>query len=172
MLKEKMTPLYPQRTKSHQLEELSERQFCNCLPRNWTCKKPKDDYGVDLIVELFEEDNATGMELLVQLKASQDRTDRDYETIILKTTTYNYLWDKLQVVMLVKYVDEEKKGYWVLLSDVPEPNKENETFTIQVPKQNDLASIDWEQIKDYIKEITYKKLAVRKRHAFGRKKSE
>lgn len=109
------------------------------------------------------------MELLVQLKASTSATAQDYETIILKTSTYNYLWDKLQVVMLVKYVEEENKAYWQLLSNVPEPNQEQESFTIRIPKENDLSYINWGRIHDYVKMITIKKLSVRKRHVFKNK---
>lgn len=163
-----MTPSYPQRINIHQLEELSEKYFRNCLPRNWTCEKPENDYGVDLKVELFEEANATGMDILVQLKASQTRTDRDYETIILKTSSYNYLWDKLQVVMLAKYVEEENIAYWLLLSEVPEPNQEQESFTVRIPKENWLESIDWRRVENYVRMITHKKLSVRQRHVFER----
>ena len=122
--------------------------------------------GVDLKVELFNGENATGMELLIQLKSSQAATDREYETIILKTSSYNYLWDKLQVVMLVKYVEEENKAYWLLLSDVPEPNQEQDSFTIHIPKENDLELIDWSKIENYVEMITHKKLSVRQRHVF------
>lgn len=163
-----MTPIYPQRTNDHQIEEISERFFNQCLPKSWTSEKPKRDYGVDLIVELYDGQNATGMELLIQLKASREKTPQGYETIRLRTSTYNYLWDKLQVVMLVKYVEEENKAYWLLLSDVPEPNQDHGTFIIRIPKQNELESIDWDEIYKYVKAITDKKISVRQRNIFGR----
>lgn len=120
--------LYPQRHATHQLEELSERFFINSLPRNWRSEKPQGDYGVDLKVDIFENDNATGLELLVQLKASGKASKSSHETIRLGIATYNYLWDKLQVVMLVKYIEAENEAYWLLLSDVPEPKQGNNTF--------------------------------------------
>jgi hypothetical protein len=94
-----MTQSYPQRIATHQLEESSERYFRSCIPRNWTCEKPQNDYGVDLKVDIFEEYDATGMELLIQLKASKSSSDQEHETIILKTSTYNYLWEKPSVSM-------------------------------------------------------------------------
>ncbi|WP_298692169.1 DUF4365 domain-containing protein [uncultured Sulfuricurvum sp.] len=163
-----LSPRYPQRVNNHQLEELSERFFQSSLPRNWICDKPENDYGVDQRVELFQDNNAVGLELLVQLKSSQSGTEYEYETIRLKTTTYNYLWDKLQVVLLVKYVQSENKAYWLLLSDVPEPNQGQETFTIRIPKENDLESIDWQMIYNYVQTITNEKLEVRRR---GRRNS-
>lgn len=158
-----MPPRYPQRVNNHQLEELSERFFQSSLPRNWICDKPENDYGVDQRVELFQDNNAVGLELLVQLKSSQTGTEHEYETIRLKTTTYNYLWDKLQVVLLVKYVQSENKAYWLLLSDVPEPNQGQKTFTIRIPKQNDLEHINWQMIYDYVQTVTNEKLEVRRR---------
>lgn len=162
----KMTPNYPQRIESHQLEEISKRFFNQCLPRNWTSEIPDHDYGIDLKVDIYDEQNSTGMELLIQLKASTSATPQEYETIILKRSTYNYLWDKLQVVMLVKYVEEENKAYWQLLSNIPEPDQEQESFTIRIPKKNDLSSINWRRIHDYVKMITIKKLYVRQRNVF------
>lgn len=136
-----MNHQYPQRVDNHQLEELSERHFRNLLPRNWTCEKPANDYGVDLRVDLYDELAATGLELLVQLKASAEGSDQDTETIRLRTATYNHLWDKLQVVMPVKYIEAEDKAYWLLLSEVPEPNRDQDTFTVHIPKVNVLASL-------------------------------
>ena len=159
---------YPQRIATHQLEEVSERYFKNRIPENWTCEKPHHDYGVDLKIDIFEGTNATGMELLVQLKSSQASNNQNHETITLNTSTYNYLWEKLQVVMLVKYIDEERKAYWLLLSSVPEPNQIHRSFSIRIPKGNTLKTIKWGKISDYIKAVKYNKLTARERYAFER----
>lgn len=159
--------LYPQRNDTHQLEELSERCLTNSLPRNWRSEKPGGDYGVDIKVDIFEGNNAAGLELLVQLKSSHDASKSDFETIHLKTATYNYLWDKMQVVMLVKYVEIEKEAYWHLLSDVPEPNQDQDSFTVRIPKQNRLSSIDWQRIQNYVRDVHNGKIATRRRSGFG-----
>lgn len=159
---------YPQRTNTHQLEELSERFFVNSLPRNWRPDRPDGDYGVDLRVDIFEGNNATGLELLVQLKASQESQESEYETVQLKISTYNYLRDKLQVVMLVKYVVEDNEAYWILLKDVPELNQEQESFTVRIPKENLLSFIDWSCIQGYIRQVTDEKLIARRRSQMRR----
>jgi hypothetical protein len=164
-----MSRRFPQRVNNHQLEELSERYFRNNLPRSWTCEKPGQDYGVDLKVELYEGASATAHELLVQLKASTESSKQEMETITLRTATYNHLWDKLQVVMLVKYIESEDKAYWLLLSDVPEPNQKQDTFTVHIPKANVLDEINWKQIQEYIRTVTDEKLAARRRNRFERK---
>lgn len=163
-----MNRQYPQRVNNHQLEELSERHFRNLLPRNWTCEKPAQDYGVDLRVDLYDGQAATGLELLVQLKASEEGSNQETETIRLGITTYNHLWDKLQVVMLVKYIEAEDKAYWLLLSEVEEPNQDQETFTVHIPRANVLSEIVWEQIQKYVRGVTDEKLAARRRNHIER----
>lgn len=164
-----MAKQYPQRSDTHQLEEASERFFNNSLPRNWRAEKPTADYGVDLQVDIFEGNDATGLELLIQLKASQDSHQEDTVTVRLRTATYNHLWDKLQVVMLVKFIEDENEAYWFLLSDVPGPNQTQDTFTIHIPKDNKISSINWDEIQDYIRDVTDEKIATRRRNRFRRR---
>lgn len=165
-----MNRQFPTRTQAHNLEELSERFLNQHLPNNWTSEKPEADYGVDLRVDIFEGENATGLELLIQLKASENANEGDNETVRLRKATYNHLWDKLQVVMLVKYVKEESEAYWLFLSEVPEPSQEQETFTVRIPKTNKLSSIDWKRIEQYVRQVTDEKLAARRRNRLKRNK--
>jgi hypothetical protein len=158
-----MTPRYPLRPNSHNLETLSQRFFERSLPRNWTSEKPSPDYGVDLRVDIFEGEYATGLELLVQLKSSANASKGEEETVNLQVSTYNYLRDKLQVVMIVKYVEKVDEAYWILIKDVPEPDQEQQSFTVHIPKENTLSTISWNQIQNYIQQVTDKKLAARRR---------
>ena len=153
---------YPKRVQNHNLEELSNRFYDSCLPDNWYAYSPKNDYGVDLITDIFEGENATGLELLIQLKSTENRSEGDIERQTLRIATFNYLRDKLQVVMIVKYVHAENEAYYILLKDIPEPNQENETFTVSIPKENTLSTIDWDSIKEYVKGVTERKLAAQK----------
>jgi len=102
------------------------------------------------------------LEFLVQLKSSQRASAKDSEAIVLRVETYNYLWDKLQVVMLVKYCEAENEAYWILLKDVPAPNQARKTFTIHIPKTNSLRTIDWNEIKNYVRDVTMGKLEWRR----------
>jgi hypothetical protein len=154
---------FPTRSESHQLEEISVRFFRSCLPKNWTAEKPANDYGVDLRVDLFEGNQATGLELLVQLKASAESNGRLTETVRLKTATYNLLWDKLQVAMLVKYIESEDEAYWMLFRDVPTPSQDQETFTVYIPKANRLSDMPWPVIQAYVRRVTDTKLAAMRR---------
>jgi len=158
-----MTKL-PQRPRNHNIEELSERFFNSCLPENWYSNKPDNDYGVDLIVDLFEGTDATGLELLIQLKSSENSNDSDQESQTLRVATYNYLCKKLQIVLLVKYVVPDNEAYWILLKNIPSPNQDNETFTVHISKENRLSEINWDEIKEYVQEVTDRKLATQNAH--------
>lgn len=159
-----MERAFPVRSESHQIEELSERFFRDSLPKNWVAEKPANDYGVDLRVDLFEGNQATGLELLVQLKASAKPTGGEAEAVRLKVATYNYLWDKLQVGMLVKYVESEGDAYWLLFRDIPQPQAGQDTFTVRIPKANRLSAIAWPEVQAYVRGVTDEKLAAMRRH--------
>lgn len=154
-----MDKSFPTRHESHQLEELSERFFKQSLPKNWTAEKPSHDYGVDLRVDIFEGTAATGLELLVQMKASSKASETQNETIQLKVSTYNLLWGKLQVAMLVKYIEAEGEAYWLLLKDIPSPPQDQESFVVHVPKTNRVSAAPWSEIQAYVRSVTDTKLA-------------
>lgn len=167
-----MNTNYPQRPQAHQLEEASRRFFEQCLPVNWTAEKPTHDYGVDLRVDIFEEQSATGLELLIQLKASEESTHGYEEFIKLRTTTYNMLHNKLQIVMLVKYSRTDNEAYWLLFKDAGAPQENKESVTIRIPKTNQLSQIDWEFIQNYIRSVTDEKLAAKRREAHETTRSQ
>ena len=158
-----MNAVYPQRPEAHQLEEASRRYFVQCLPANWVSERSANDYGIDLRVDIFEGSAATGLELLVQLKASQQAADGDTESIDLRATTYNMLRDKLQVAMLIKYSRAENEAYWLLLKDARGPQDGRESVTVRIPKENRLSQIDWSHIQEHVRNVTDVKLAAIRR---------
>ena len=162
-----MPTQFPRRSESHELEEASERYVRNRLPRGWTCEKPQPDYGVDLRIDIFENGAATGLELLVQLKASAEPTEGETEVLRLRTATYNHLRSKLQVVMLVKYVDQFDEAYWLLLKDIQAPAADQETFSAHIPKTNRLSAINWQAIQGYVRDVTDTKHAAMRRQALA-----
>ncbi len=156
-----MAKNFPKRPEPHNLEELSERFFNRSLPRDWTTQKIKGDYGIDLRVDIFEKNQTTGLEFLVQLKASQNSVVGDNEKINLKISSYNLLCHKIQVALIAKYVEEENEAYWILLKDIPEPNQNQKTFTVHIPKTNKLSTISWPGIVKIVEQVTRDKLTIR-----------
>jgi hypothetical protein len=105
---------YPQRPRGHELETSSQRFFEQHLPDAWTCQNEQSDYGVDLRVEIFDNRQATGLDFVVQLKASDTATPGECENMQLNVRTYNYLGNMLPVVLLVKYVVPDNEAYCIL----------------------------------------------------------
>ncbi|MGA2476235.1 MAG: DUF4365 domain-containing protein [Terriglobia bacterium] len=151
---------FPIRHESHTLEQKSETFFRNQIPQHWVVNRPQNDYGVDFQIGITEGSELRGLELTVQLKASEESSgNEDTETITLSVSTYNYLRKLLTVVMLVKYVESEAEAYWVLLREITPPTDEGQkTFTVHIPKANRLSSINWRDIATVVGQITGLKL--------------
>ncbi|MES2650548.1 MAG: DUF4365 domain-containing protein [Bacteroidota bacterium] len=151
---------YPARHTNHSLEEKSITFLRNHLPEDWNVNSIDRDYGQDLNLEICEDGVYKGLELILQLKSSHETNEIDgTERQTFKVGTYNYLNGNLRVVMVIKFVESENESYYILLKDVDEPNQENETFTLYIPKENRLSTINWNEITDYVRSVTDKKLA-------------
>ncbi|HMO79568.1 MAG TPA: DUF4365 domain-containing protein [Pyrinomonadaceae bacterium] len=141
------------------MEENSVRFFKNLLPCDWNPNSIDHDYGQDLNLEIAEEGQYKGLDLVVQLKASAQSNAIDHaERQVFKVSTYNYLWANLRVVMIVKYVESEDEAYWILMKDVPAPSQANDSFTIHIPRRNRLSRIDWNEIAEYVRQVSEGKL--------------
>ena len=151
---------YPIRHNNHSLEEKSITFFRLYLPEDWNINSVDRDYGQDLNIEIAEGGIYKGLELIIQLKSSKEANIvADSESQTFKVSTYNYLWDNLRVVMIIKFIEAENEAYWTLLKDIQSPNQDNETFTIHLPRQNRLTTLDWKIIVDYVRNVTDRKLA-------------
>lgn len=155
-------PEFPKRPLAHQLEDISENFFRAELPSEWAVNRFERDYGRDLLVEITQGEELRGEEFIVQLKASANSTitNHEMECQVFKTSTYNYLKAKLSVVMIVKYIQSENEAYWVWLRDIPEPNPNQDTFTIHIPRVNCLSRIDWRDIVSHVDAVTGAKLEI------------
>ena len=110
----------PQRTNDHVLETASRRHFEVLIPAEWTSDEPRDDYGVDLRVEIFAADGTSGRFVPtggifdVQLKATGgERTSS--RSIGVKWATVAY-WTLLpHPVLIVRYyrATDQHFGVWL-----------------------------------------------------------
>jgi hypothetical protein len=160
-----MNAQLPIRDLARQRETASQLFFQQHLPAAWTHESPVPDYGIDLRIGVVENNVVTGLEFLVQLKASSNPSNGDYERVGLKVSTYNYLMRALSVAMLVKYVESVREAYWVLLQDVPRPPQTQQSFTVRIPKENRISNLDWQQLRDRLVGIQDLKLAAGSRES-------
>lgn len=150
---------YPIRSNQHQMEETSIVFFKRHLPAGWTCDEPQNDYGVDIRVGLADHEMLNGQQLIVQLKASQAASGREFETVVIKVSTLNYLRSMLDVALIVKYVINEGEAYWLLLKDYEtEPSEGQKKISIRVPRTNRLSEQPWRTIAEYVKDVHNRKL--------------
>lgn len=150
---------FPKRHINHSIEEESIIFFRSHLPEDWNVNSVDRDYGQDLTIEICEKGVYKGLELIVQMKSSfKSDNNEETETHSMNVSTYNYLWDNLRVVMLIKYVKETEEAYWQLLRYVPSPNQDNKTMNVHFPKENKISELDWNRISNYVKKITENKL--------------
>ena len=142
-----MATKFPRRSDSHQLDEISERFIRNALPRRLTHRRSLNTTMASIYESTYSGRGCYWPRTLMQLKASAKPGKGDAELMRLKTATFNHLRSKLQVVMLVKYVEQSNEAYWLLLKDIDVPPADQSTFTVRVPKANCLSVIDWPAIQ-------------------------
>lgn len=96
------------RVKQHQLEDLSRSKYGLAIPRTWVMRDKDKDYGVDAEVEIFDEnDLATGLVYLVQLKATETSDKSDARKIDLSINTIKYYKSLELPVLIVRYSEKE-----------------------------------------------------------------
>lgn len=127
-------PPMPERPHEHVLETLSRRKFEIELDA-WVARHTSsDDYGVDLMVEIFRDGFATGDTFAVQLKAKSDAGQSPSTTV--KRSTFNY-WRSLAVPALVVVWDEKDDALWYRWAhDLPfESDTSSVTRTFKVERR-------------------------------------
>lgn len=101
----------PKRPISHRLESESVSAFQAATPKRWVTREKRPDYGVDLEVEIFDEnDDATGIVFNVQLKASG--SPKSARRPRLKLESLKYLNSLDVPTLIVSYCATHKKIYY------------------------------------------------------------
>lgn len=101
----------PKRPRQHVLEDEARAAFAGLiLPLGWVVRSVDDkDYGVDDEVEIFHEDQATGLKFYVQSKG----TDKPESTVTMRLThtQQNYFHSLDLPVLLARYHSVTKRTY-------------------------------------------------------------
>lgn len=151
----------PNRHNNHILETESNKFFNAQVPNEWFIDKPEHDYGIDYTVNIASNNQVTGLSFSVQLKSKIKETDNESSLIKLKHSTLGLFNTKLEPVLLIVYIREEKEAYWCWYNELNiDLTLTQKTYSIQIPKTNKLSQIDWESVSKYVQGIFSIKMLV------------
>lgn len=151
----------PIRHNSHILETESNKFFNFQVPNEWYIDKPEHDYGIDYVVNIVTNNQVTGLSFSVQLKSKIKEKKDDFAVVSLKHSTLGLFNTKLEPVLLVAYIQEEKEAYWCWYNELEfDLTSSQESYTINIPKTNKLSQIDWGAISKYVQDIFSVKMLV------------
>lgn len=103
------------RPKQHIIESISQKAFLDLIPDEWVSRKLDQDYGLDYLVELFDNEKSTGKMFFVQLKGTSSSKFGDQLKINLSIDSLNYYRSiALPILFLVYSIKENNfRGLWI-----------------------------------------------------------
>ncbi len=111
-------PSLPQRPAAHVLEERSRRAVRAALPPEWTIQDVGQDYGCDLLVEVWVDGYPTGYEFGIQIKAAKTlKRSGEYLVVTVPWKTIRYLMQRPMPAMIVAYEGDSERIYYRWLSE-------------------------------------------------------
>jgi hypothetical protein len=117
----------------------------------WIVDKPSD-YGIDLIVTPVLGGNVIGLNFSLQLKAKNDVKGK-WE-VRLKKTTLNYLFNRLEPVMIVLYNKKTTEGRWKWLLPIDfDLTKNVASYSVRFNQQQTFSAIDWNTISNFVQRV-------------------
>jgi tetratricopeptide (TPR) repeat protein len=147
----------PHRHTSHILEEQSNRYFRNALPIGWIVDVPTD-YGIDYNIGIVSNEEVTGMNFSVQLKAKREDKNSEFVTITLKRSTVNLFSTRLEPVLLVCYLVKENEAYWEWFTDnLIDLTKNQKSCSIKISKANRVSNLNWNLVENNVAKIFNRK---------------
>jgi len=135
------------RPNQHVIDSLGEGLLRSVLePLGWAVNKVEQDYGIDFDVEIFQNNESTGVFFKVQLKSSKNTrysAQGDFISEQLGIQNARYLCNELRNPVIVIHADIETKAvYWAAPQlDVEAIEKlcvltEQDTITLRIPTTN------------------------------------
>lgn len=117
------------RPRQHQLEDISILFFKSLLPPLWVCRQKDADYGVDLEVEVFDEDeNSTGLTFIAQVKATDD--PKKERSTSIKSDRLRYLASHDAPSMVVRYCHSTQTVHFAWVTNLFSQIYDNEAETV------------------------------------------
>lgn len=149
----------PKRPRPHVLEALSRHHVERVLPAEWICTPVSTDYGLDMRVEIVEDEQVTGPEFSMQLRAT-DRPNISDDNVIhrCKVSTAQYFLRRPEPVMYVLYDAQGQVAYWLWMQPYLRELNENcpgwrdqKSVQVRIPCENRLTPRSIPAIADHVR---------------------
>lgn len=156
------------RTRTHEIDTLAVRKIINQLPVDWIVRGQEErDYGIDLTIERFDGQNATGDYFLVQVKGTESAFADEVQmsNFPTKTVEYSKLFNVPFFVFHTSIESDETRFVWLQKYaehklERTTPNwRTQDSVTIYFPDENDLMG-NRDKIIDILEKDKSKKIGV------------
>jgi hypothetical protein len=148
--------LMPKRVRQHQLEDVSRSKFSLAIPRHWVCRDKNKDYGIDVEIEIFDNNgSATGLVFWVQLKATESNDASVIKNINLRIESIQY-YKSLEIpVLIVRYSEKLNRFYyrWAHEIDLFYAKKNAKSIRISFCKEDTWNKNSHIKIEEYLDKI-------------------
>lgn len=159
----------PKRIETHRIDTKAVRTIFTHLNENWLVRSLEErDYGIDLQLERFDSDDATGDFIFVQVKGTDKAFKENVQLSGFPVDTVNYalMFDVPFFIFHTSNASKQTKYVWLqnyvetrLEKDTPQW-KTQDSVTIYFPEENDLESND-SKIAEIIKKDKLRKVGVK-----------
>jgi len=78
------------KTRKHIIQTISNKAFSSIVPDEWAARELDQDYGLDFMLEIFENEESTGKIFFVQLKGTDDEPVNDSISYQIKRSHLEY----------------------------------------------------------------------------------
>ena len=156
------------RTLQHKIDTKAIRKIFTQLDENWLVRNLDErDYGIDLTLERFTDEDATGDFIFVQVKGTQSEfnTNISLSGFPTKTIEYSLLFDVPFFVFYTSLKSNQTKFIWLQkyvnlkLENTTTQWQEQDTVTLYFPIANDLEN-NIDKITNIIRQEKSKKYGV------------
>lgn len=106
----------PRRPETHRTGDLAVEAIKHEIPIEWVVREKDKDYGIDLEVEVFDKDNATGDMFYVQAKGTKNKNKT--VSLQIKIETINYWRAMGYPVFLFVHQQEYGKLFYIWSSEI------------------------------------------------------
>lgn len=135
------------RNRQHIIEDESEIFLRTLFPTEWVLRKLSPDYGIDYIVEIFEEEESTGLHFFLQLKGTDKKETNDRISFQLEKKYIEY-YEKVSLPVLFLYVGVKSKKAWAKWLNRYEINEGRKSRTIEFTSNDVIDKSKIRTIKD------------------------